>query len=62
MVLRLTEAKEGGFVVTSPLDPELVTQAESIGEAFENATDAARMLRLARVKLLARLKSKARAG
>jgi predicted RNase H-like HicB family nuclease len=62
MVLRLTEAKEGGFVVTSPLDPELVTQAESITEAFDNASDAARMLRQARVKLLARLKSKARAG
>jgi predicted RNase H-like HicB family nuclease len=50
MVLRLTEAKEGGYVVTSPHDPELVTQAESIAEAFDNAADAACLLRRARVK------------
>ena len=62
MLLRLTEAKEGGFVVTSPHDPELVTQAETIAEAFENAADAARALRQARVRLLARLRTKARAG
>lgn len=62
MTLRLTEAEEGGFVVTSPLDPELSTQAESIGQAFENASDAARMLRQARVKLLTRSQARARAG
>ncbi len=62
MLLRLTEAKEGGFVVTSPHDPELVTQAETIAEAFENAADAARTLRQARVRLLARLKPQSRAG
>ena len=61
-VLRLTEAKEGGYVVTSPHDPELVTEAETIEEAFANAADAARSLRRARVKLLARLKSKSRAS
>jgi len=37
MVLALTPAKEGGYVVTSPLDPELITQAETIPEAFEMA-------------------------
>ena len=62
MLLRLTEAKEGGYVVTSPHDPELVTQAETIAEAFENAADAARVLRQTRVRLLARLKHRAKAG
>jgi len=62
MLLRLTEAKEGGFVVTSPHDPELVTQADSIAEAFQKAADAARMLRQARARLLARLKPRSRAG
>jgi hypothetical protein len=56
MVLRLTEAAEGGYVVTSPHDPDLVTQAETIGEAFENAADAARALRQARARLFAQLK------
>lgn len=62
MLLRLTEADEGGFVVTSPLDPELVTQAETIAEAFENAADATRALRDARVRLLAQLKPKSKAS
>lgn len=62
VVLRLTEAEEGGFLVTSPIDPELVTQADSIAEAGQNAADAARTLKQARVKLLARLRARARAG
>jgi antitoxin HicB len=33
MVLILQPAEEGGYVVTSPLDPELITEAESIEEA-----------------------------
>ena len=37
LILTLTEAAAGGFVVKSPLDPDLLTQAESIGEAFANA-------------------------
>jgi predicted RNase H-like HicB family nuclease len=48
----MTEAEEGGFVVTSPFDPELVTQAKTIREAFENAVDASRVLRKARARLL----------
>ena len=51
MVLTLVEAREGGFVVTSPLDPSLVTEAESISEAFYNARDAIRELGRARAKL-----------
>jgi antitoxin HicB len=55
VVLHLEPAEEGGYVVTSPLDPELITQAESIEEAFANARDASQALRQARVKLLRRL-------
>ena len=52
MVLHLQPAEEGGYIVTSPLDPELITEAESLEEAFHNATDAAKALRQARAKLL----------
>ena len=55
LVLNLEAAKEGGYVVTSPLDPELISQAESIEEAFANARDAAQGLKQSRVKLLRRL-------
>jgi len=55
LVLRLEPAEEGGYIVTSPLDPELITEAETIEEAFANARDAARALRQARVKLSRRL-------
>jgi antitoxin HicB len=39
LVLSLETAEEGGYVVTSPLDPELITEAEPIEEAFANARD-----------------------
>jgi antitoxin HicB len=55
LVLNLEEAEEGGYVVTSPLDPEPITQAETIEEAFANARDAAQALKQARVKLFRRL-------
>jgi antitoxin HicB len=55
LVLNLEAAEEGGYIVTSPLDPELITQAESIEEAFANARDAAQALKQARVKLFRRL-------
>jgi antitoxin HicB len=51
-VLTLEPAEEGGFVVTSPLDPELVTEAETLEEAFENARDAADALNESRQKLV----------
>jgi antitoxin HicB len=54
LVLRLEADDEGGYVVTSPLDPELITEAETVEEAFANARDAARAPRQARVKLLRR--------
>jgi predicted RNase H-like HicB family nuclease len=62
LVLNLEEAEEGGYIVTSPLDPELITQAESIEEAFANARDAARALRQSRVKLMRRLSASSDPG
>ena len=55
LVLRLQSAEEGGYVVTSPLDPELITEAETLEEAFENARDAAKALRESRAKMLKHL-------
>jgi predicted RNase H-like HicB family nuclease len=55
LVLTLEEAPEGGYVVTAPLEPELITEAETISEAFENAADALKALRQSRVKLLRKL-------
>jgi antitoxin HicB len=55
MVLTLEPADEGGYVVTSPLDPELITEAESVEEAFANARDAAQALKQSRTRLLRRL-------
>jgi antitoxin HicB len=55
LVLTLTPAEEGGLVVTSPLEPELITEAETIEDAFRMARDALRALRASRVKLLRKL-------
>lgn len=55
LVLTLLEAEEGGYVVTSPLDPELITEADTLTEAFENARDALKALRRSRAKLLRKL-------
>jgi len=38
--LILTPQPEGGYTVTSPLLPELVTEGDSIDEALENVKDA----------------------
>lgn len=57
LVLTLEPAEEGGYVVTSPFDPELITQAESVEEAFANARDAADALRESRLKLSKQLAS-----
>ena len=51
-VITLEAAEEGGFIVTSPLDPELITQAETLEEAFENARDAAEALKQSRLQLV----------
>lgn len=38
--LILSPQAEGGFTVTSPLVPELVTEGDTIDEALSNAKDA----------------------
>jgi len=55
MVLTLEPCSDGGFAVSSPLDPELLTQGETIEECFANAKDAARSLRASRRKLVVQL-------
>src|SRR6266849_4336716 len=55
LVLKLQPAEEGGYIVTSHLDPELITEAETLEEAFLNARDALRALRKSRAKLLRKL-------
>lgn len=56
LILILEEAEEGGYVVTSPGDPELVTEADTIGEAFIMARDALATLKASRAKLLRALR------
>ena len=51
LVLTLTNAEEGGYVVTSPVEPELITEADTIDDAFRMAHDAVRALRASRAKL-----------
>ena len=38
--LVMTPQPEGGYTVTSPLLPELITEGDSIRDATENVTDA----------------------
>jgi len=38
--LLLTPQPEGGYTVTSPLLPELVTEGNSLSEVLDNAKDA----------------------
>ena len=38
--LVLTPQPEGGYTVTSPLFPELITESDSIDGALENVADA----------------------
>ena len=39
LVLTLEVAEEGGYLVTSPLDPDILTEADTVEEAFEMARD-----------------------
>ena len=55
LVLTLQEAEEGGFIVTSPFDPQLITEADTVREAFENARDALASLAASRRKLLKKM-------
>jgi predicted RNase H-like HicB family nuclease len=40
LTLQLHPAEEGGYTVTCPWDPALITEADSLEEAFEMARDA----------------------
>lgn len=51
LVLLLELADEGGYIVTSPFEPELITEAESLEDAFAMARDAIKALRASRTKL-----------
>lgn len=51
MMLTLEVAEEGGFTVTSPFIPGLVTEADTLEEAFEMARDAAEALAAGEAKL-----------
>jgi predicted RNase H-like HicB family nuclease len=44
LVLQLETAVEGGYVVTCPFEPALVTEAETLEEAFENAADVVKLI------------------
>ena len=55
LVLELQPAEEGGYVATSPLDPELITEGETIAEVFANARDAMKALNQSRAKLMRKL-------
>ena len=50
LVLFLWPAEEGGYDVTSPLDPALITQAETVEDAFIMARDAWALLKSTRTK------------
>ena len=45
LTLTLEVAEEGGYVVTSPFDPDVLTQAETVEEAFEMARDVIALFR-----------------
>jgi antitoxin HicB len=62
LVLNLEEAEAGGYIVTSPLNPELITQAESIEEALANARDAAKTLKQSRARLMRQLSASKKPG
>jgi antitoxin HicB len=45
LVLTLEVAEEGGYIVTSPFNRDILTQADSLDEAFENARDVVALFR-----------------
>ena len=51
----LPEEEGGGYGVTSPLEPQLVTEAKSFEEAFQMALDAIHALRESRQRYARRI-------
>ncbi len=45
LVLTLEVCEEGGYCVTSPLNPDVLTEADSLEEAFEMARDVIALLK-----------------
>ena len=60
--IQLTPCEEGGYLVTSPIDPALITEAENLEEAFINAYDAAQELEKARRMIAKKLKKQTSAS
>jgi hypothetical protein len=56
LVLTLEPMPEGGYLVRCPMDPELLTGADDLGEAFGMARDALRGLRASRRKWVAQMR------
>jgi predicted RNase H-like HicB family nuclease len=56
LTLHLQPDGEGGYLVRSPIDPELLTHATTVPEAFTMARDALKALRDSRVKLVRELR------
>jgi hypothetical protein len=56
LVLTLEPMPEGGYLVRSPMDPELLTSAKDVSEAFVMARDALRALRASRKKWVAQVR------
>ena len=52
VVLTLQEEAEGGYVVTSLLVPQLITEGDTVKEAFDNARDPLAALAASRRKLI----------
>ncbi len=50
LILTLKPMSEGGFMVRSPMDPEILASAETINEAFERAYEVRRSLIASRRK------------
>jgi len=44
LILTLEPMDEGGYLVRSPMDPEILASAETISEAFEKAYDVRKSL------------------
>lgn len=55
MLEALPDEEGGGYGVTSPLEPQLVTEAKTVEEAFDMARDAIAALRESRQRYARRL-------
>ena len=62
LVLFLWPAEEGGYDVTSPLDPALITQAETLEDAFLMAHDAWDLLQDERLQAIPSRRRDSRRG